>query len=85
MSAHAETLLEFLADPVSSDWPARKTAIGGPDVAGAYPFNFFGDVPYRNVTLDDVLDMGRIGGNVTINRVMDTEASALCYTYDIFV
>ncbi|KAI8189045.1 N-acetyl-6-hydroxytryptophan oxidase ivoB [Colletotrichum sp. SAR 10_75] len=33
------------------DWPARKMDIGGPDVIWAYPFNFFGDVAYENITL----------------------------------
>ncbi|ORY57455.1 uncharacterized protein BCR38DRAFT_449179 [Pseudomassariella vexata] len=64
------------------DWPARKTAIGGPDVAGAYPFLFFGDIPYNNVTLDYELDLGMIGGNITVRDVMDTTAGKLCYTYE---
>ncbi|KAF4834376.1 Tyrosinase-like protein orsC [Colletotrichum tropicale] len=33
------------------DWPARKMDIGGPDIIWAYPFNFFGDVAYENITL----------------------------------
>ncbi|KAI3554656.1 hypothetical protein CABS02_05137 [Colletotrichum abscissum] len=43
------------------DWPARKTAIGGPDTMFAYPFNFFGDVPYENNTLQYLLKYPNFG------------------------
>lgn len=63
------------------DWQTRKAEIGGPDTPGAYPYLFFGDIPYANVTLDYVLELGEIGGEVKIKEVMDTKDGVLCYTY----
>jgi len=37
----------------------------------AYPFNFFGDIPYANVTLDWVLEYGALAPNRTVRSVMD--------------
>jgi tyrosinase len=68
-----------------ADWPARKTDIAGPDVQFAYPWNFFGDIPYSNVTLDYEMDFMELLGTkrfVTIGEVMDITAPGLCYTYD---
>jgi tyrosinase len=49
---------------------------------GAYPFNYFGDVPYHNVTLDFVLEYPEMGANVTIRQVMDIfEAPLGPYVY----
>lgn len=55
--------------------------MGGPDTQWAYPYNFFGDKPYRNVTLASPIDLGRIGGIVDIAYAMDTQGGAFCYTY----
>jgi len=62
-------------------WPARKTDIGGPDTMWAYPYNYFGDIPYKNVTLKTPLNYGLIADTITINDVMDTQGGCLCYTY----
>lgn len=62
-------------------WPARKKDIGGPDTQFAYPFNFFGDVPYKNVTLDYLMDFGPLMKSQLIGDVMDTEGEVLCYNY----
>jgi tyrosinase len=64
------------------DWDVRKTEVGGPDTAGAYPYNFFGDIAYKNVTLDYQLDMGGIAGNISISEIMDTTNGILCYVYE---
>lgn len=64
------------------DWTSRRTDIGGPDTMWAYPFNFSGDVPYHNITLDFVLEYPEMGENVTINQVMDISQAPLgAYTY----
>ncbi|OIW34170.1 Di-copper centre-containing protein [Coniochaeta ligniaria NRRL 30616] len=62
-------------------WPARKTDIGGPDTMWAYPYNYFGDIPYSNVTLQTPLNYGLIASTIKINDVMDTQGGQLCYTY----
>ncbi|KAF8861250.1 Di-copper centre-containing protein, partial [Acephala macrosclerotiorum] len=62
-------------------WNERKTEIMGPDTMFAYPFNFFGDIPYTNITLDYELEYEHFGSNVRIGDIMDVEASNLCYTY----
>lgn len=63
-----------------TDWSKRKTAIGGPDVNFAYPFNFFGDIPYKNVTLNTPLNYPNFGSSIQIKDVMDT--AALGYKYE---
>ncbi|KAH8199483.1 hypothetical protein TruAng_006359 [Truncatella angustata] len=63
-----------------NDWATRRFDIGGPDTQWAYPFNFFGDIPYKNVTLEFVMDFGQIGNSTKIKEVMDTQQQ-LCYTY----
>ncbi|KAI0178378.1 hypothetical protein BJ166DRAFT_49020 [Pestalotiopsis sp. NC0098] len=64
------------------DWPNRSTDIGGPDTMWAYPYNFFGDIPYENITLDYQLVYGELGTTLSVSEVMDLEAGALCYTYE---
>ncbi|KAF2491927.1 Di-copper centre-containing protein [Lophium mytilinum] len=62
--------------------PYRLYEISGPDTQFAYPFNFFGDVPYENVTLDYQMFFGKLATGkpfVPIRSVMDI--SALCYKY----
>ncbi|KAK9375192.1 uncharacterized protein V1513DRAFT_431073 [Lipomyces chichibuensis] len=67
------------------DWPSRKYDISGPDTAYAYPFNFYGDKPYRNITLDYQMDFqGLLSTDsqiVAIDDVMDIQGGRLCYTY----
>ncbi|KAM0808956.1 putative Tyrosinase copper-binding domain-containing protein [Seiridium cardinale] len=63
------------------DWQKRKLDIAGPDTQFAYPFNFFGDIPYNNVTLNFTMDFGPLMQNRKISEVMDPQAGALCYTY----
>lgn len=62
-------------------WPKRKYDIAGPDTQFAYPFNFFGDIAYSNVTLDYVMDFGPLMKTREISEVMDPLDGALCYTY----
>ncbi|KAF4833141.1 N-acetyl-6-hydroxytryptophan oxidase ivoB [Colletotrichum siamense] len=63
------------------DWPARKTAIGGPDAMFAYPFNFFGDVPYENITLQYPLSFPNFGKDMVVSDVMDIRGGPFCYEY----
>ncbi|KAK5658686.1 hypothetical protein OQA88_2083 [Cercophora sp. LCS_1] len=68
------------------DWPNRKDDIAGPDVQFAYPWDFFGPIPYNNVTLNYKMDFIELLGNqpgkryVKIKQVMDITKD-LCYTY----
>ncbi|KAF9870944.1 hypothetical protein CkaCkLH20_11616 [Colletotrichum karsti] len=63
------------------DWPARKTAIGGPDAMFAYPFNFFGDVPYENITLQFPLSFPMFGRDMLVSEMMDIRGGPFCYDY----
>jgi len=69
-----------------ANWPARSGDIAGPDVQFAYPWNFFGDIPYNNVTLGYEMDFIELLGPgrrfVKIKEVMDVTSDRLCYTYD---
>ncbi|KAI0892269.1 hypothetical protein F4806DRAFT_242503 [Annulohypoxylon nitens] len=62
-----------------NDWPRRKKDIGGPDTQWAYPYDYFGKKPYKNITLDFAMNFGFIGGMLNIRKVMDIRD--LCYTY----
>ncbi|KAH6681514.1 hypothetical protein B0J14DRAFT_216635 [Halenospora varia] len=62
-------------------WSERKLDYSGPVEMFGYPFNFIGDFPYTNVTLDYKLNYPNFGANVTIRDVMDTAADNLCYKY----
>ncbi|KAF4335285.1 hypothetical protein FBEOM_10860 [Fusarium beomiforme] len=67
------------------DWPARKSDISGPDTQYAYPYNFFGDKDYKNITLAYVMDFGNLLPGrryVTVEEAMDTQGERLCYTYE---
>ncbi|KAH8671376.1 hypothetical protein BX600DRAFT_496092 [Xylariales sp. PMI_506] len=64
-----------------ADWPARKYDIAGPDTQFAYPFDFFGEIPYENVTLSYVMDFGPLMQSRNISEVMDIQAGPFCYTY----
>ncbi|QKD48684.2 uncharacterized protein FOBCDRAFT_127941 [Fusarium oxysporum Fo47] len=67
------------------DWPARKSDISGPDTQYAYPYNFFGDKEYKNITLAYVMGFGNLLPGrryVTVEEAMDTQGERLCYTYE---
>ncbi|KAI0024292.1 Di-copper centre-containing protein [Xylariomycetidae sp. FL0641] len=64
-----------------NDWSARRSDIGGPDTQWAYPYNYFGDRPYTNITLDFEMDFGQIGGKVKVGSVMDIQGGPFCYKY----
>jgi tyrosinase len=65
-----------------SDWAKRSLEVGGPDTMWAYPYNYFGDVPYSNITLAFKLVYGELGDTVTIGQVMDTTGGTLSsYVY----
>ncbi|KAJ4397356.1 hypothetical protein N0V93_001581 [Gnomoniopsis smithogilvyi] len=65
-----------------SDWPARKASIGGPDTEWAYPYDYYGDISYQNITLQTPLHYGEIADSIVVGDVMDTEGGLLCYTYE---
>ncbi|KAH8885499.1 Di-copper centre-containing protein [Thozetella sp. PMI_491] len=62
-------------------WATRKSEIAGPDTMWAYPYNYWGDVPYKNITLDFTLQYPNLASNVTIRDVMDITGGELCYVY----
>ncbi|CAG8948873.1 hypothetical protein HYFRA_00001996 [Hymenoscyphus fraxineus] len=74
------TLDKLWNDWQRADWDTRKSEISGPDAMWGYPFDFFGPIPYNNITLDYSLNYTNFGSSVTIRSVMDIEA--LGYTYD---
>ncbi|KAK6222866.1 hypothetical protein LQW54_000676 [Pestalotiopsis sp. IQ-011] len=63
------------------DWQKRKSEIAGPDTQFAYPFDFFGEIPYTNITLDYEMDFSPLGPNRKVSEVMDPQAGPLCYLY----
>lgn len=67
-----------------AEWSRRKGDITGPDTMFAYPYNFNGDIPYKNITLDTVLNYRELlptSRPVKIKDVMDTESGRFCYKY----
>ncbi|EWG47590.1 hypothetical protein FVEG_07657 [Fusarium verticillioides 7600] len=67
------------------DWPARKSDISGPDTQYGYPYDFFGDKKYKNITLAYVMDFGNLLPDrryITVEEAMDTQGERLGYTYD---
>lgn len=66
------------------DWPARMKDISGPDTQFACPFDFFGDVAYKNITLDYVMNFDNLVPNrqyFAVKDVMDIQGGTLCYKY----
>lgn len=55
--------------------------MGGPDTQYAYPYNYFGDRPYKNCTLETPLNYGVLDKGIKIRDTMDTKAGRYCYTY----
>jgi tyrosinase len=63
------------------DWAVRQSQIMGPDTIFAYPFDFFGPIPYTNITLDYELEFEHFGANIKIADIMDIQAPNICYIY----
>lgn len=67
------------------DWPTRRSDISGPENQLAHPFNFFGDLPCKNITLEyemDLLNLMPDQRYIKIRDIMDTKCGELCYTYE---
>ena len=64
------------------DFGARKRDMGGPDTMFAFPWNFNGDVPYENITLETVMEYRGLTGNVKIMDLMDIQSANLCIVYE---
>ncbi|KAK7917253.1 hypothetical protein PG985_010861 [Apiospora marii] len=64
------------------NWETRKSDIGGPDTQWAYPYNYFGDIPYKNVTLETPLYFEQLGGVRKIADTMDIQGGPFCYDYE---
>ncbi|KAK0658285.1 Tyrosinase-like protein orsC [Lasiodiplodia hormozganensis] len=66
------------------DFATRVKDISGPDTQFAYPFNFYGDVSYQNITLDYQMHVGHASNSswVRVGDVMDIQDGVLCYEYD---
>jgi tyrosinase len=73
-------ILRLTTDPCV-DWADRKSDVGGPDTMWAYPFNFFGDVPYTNITLGFQLNYPGMAPSLNISAVMDIQSGPFCYYY----
>ncbi|ROW06577.1 hypothetical protein VMCG_04265 [Cytospora schulzeri] len=65
-----------------ADWPARKTDIGGPDTIWSGEYAYFGEVPYKNITLNTPLYYDNMGESITVRDVMDTKSGMFCYEYE---
>lgn len=67
-----------------ADFATRVKDISGPDTQFAYPFNFYGDVAYQNITLDYQMHVGHASNSswVRVGDVMDIQDGVLCYEYD---
>ncbi|KAK7946761.1 uncharacterized protein PG986_011082 [Apiospora aurea] len=81
--------LEHMAKARSKDWETRKSDIGGrtprepaDQTWWAYPYNYFGDIPYKNVTLETPLHFEQIGGTLKIRDTMDIHSGHFCYDYE---
>ncbi|PVH73894.1 Di-copper centre-containing protein [Cadophora sp. DSE1049] len=59
------------------NWSVRKAEIAGPDTMWAYPWNYFGDIPYKNITINTPLSFGPLGSTVNISQVMDISCAPL--------
>jgi tyrosinase len=76
------SMLDYVWDKWQrKNWSVRKSDIGGPDTMWAYPYNYFGDIPYKNITLQTTLNYGLIASSVKVADVMDTQGGPFCYTY----
>lgn len=82
---YASLIFVYLLKKTSSffiDEPARNSSIGGPDTQWAYPYKYFGDNPYQNVSGDTLIHFGGLADSITVSEVMDTEEGILCYRYE---
>ncbi|TDZ59738.1 N-acetyl-6-hydroxytryptophan oxidase ivoB [Colletotrichum trifolii] len=64
------------------DWPARKTAIGGPDAMFAFPVWLFRDRSLREHDLAVYpLSYPGFGKDMLVSEVMDMRGGPFCYEY----
>jgi hypothetical protein len=61
--------------------PENRNDFFGPDKEWAYPFNFFGDIPYFNVTAEFDLGFGGLSESVKVSDVLQPLGDSLCYQY----
>ncbi|KAH7018046.1 uncharacterized protein B0I36DRAFT_435445 [Microdochium trichocladiopsis] len=61
--------------------PGRRTDFFGPDKEWAYPFNFFGDIPYSNITADFDVGFGGLSGSKKVRDLLNPLTGPLCYKY----
>jgi tyrosinase len=62
--------------------PENRNDFFGPDNEWAYPFNFFRDIPYSNITSDwDLVYSGLSAGN-KVRDLMHPQKGPLCYRYE---
>jgi tyrosinase len=47
----------------------------------AYPYNYNGDIPYKNITLETLVAFPAVADTIPISEVMDTQGGHLCYTF----
>ncbi|KAH7055899.1 hypothetical protein B0J12DRAFT_656094 [Macrophomina phaseolina] len=68
----------------SKDLETRIKDISGPDTQFAYPFDFYGETAYQNITLDYQMHVGSLSNSswVRVRDVMDIQGGVLCYDYD---
>lgn len=64
------------------EFEARVKDMGGPDTMFAYPWDFNGEVPYKNITLETELEYKGLVENLPISAVMDIDADILCVKYE---
>ncbi|KAH7305905.1 hypothetical protein B0I35DRAFT_471468 [Stachybotrys elegans] len=73
-------------DRVWENWQrkssANRNSFAGPDNGWAYPFNFFGDIPYSNITTDFALVYSELSASNKISDLMYTNKGPLCYRYE---
>lgn len=62
--------------------PANRNDFFGPDKEWAYPFNFFGDIPYTNVTAEFQVGIGGLGAPLKVRDLLSPTRGPLCYRYE---
>jgi tyrosinase len=61
---------------------ANRNSFSGPDKEWAYPFNFFGDIPYTNITTEFGLVYSQLAKSNKIKDLMNPLQGPLCYRYE---
>lgn len=62
--------------------PGRRTDFSGPDKEWAFPFAFFGEIPYTNITADFEVGFGHLSGPVKVRDLLSPLNGPLCYRYE---